>query len=86
MPRSIDNVDLDAAVGHRSVFGHDGNTFLAFEIDIVHHPFLDDFITPKNAALPEHGIHEGGLPVVHMGNHGNITNGVYRLHIVTSSF
>src|SRR4249919_532041 len=30
--------DLHPAVGHRGVFGHDGNTFLALEIDIVHDP------------------------------------------------
>src|SRR5207245_5909464 len=78
----FEDVDLHPEVYHGVFFGYDGNTFLALEIDIVHDPFLDNFITPKNAALPEHGIHERGLPMVHMGNHGDVANSVYRLHIV----
>src|SRR5262249_52026537 len=34
----------------------------------------------KNAALPQHGIHQRGLAMVYVGDDGDVAYGVYGLH------
>ncbi len=68
--RGVDDVDLDALIGNGHVLGHDGNAFFPLQVHAVHDPFHHGFIFPEDAALPEHGIRQGGLAVVDVGDNG----------------
>jgi hypothetical protein len=35
---------------------------------------VDNFIFPEDARLPKHGVHQGGLAVVNVGDNGNVAN------------
>ncbi len=72
MARGVDDVDLDAPIGDGHVFGHDGDAFFPLQVHAVHDPLHHRFIFPKDAALPEHGIDQGGLAVVHVGDDGQV--------------
>jgi hypothetical protein len=74
MTRGIDNIYLNMAKNDSGVFGHYGNTLFPFEIHTVHDSFPDFLTFPEQAALPEHGINQGGFAVIDMGNDGHITN------------
>jgi hypothetical protein len=50
------------------VLGQNGNTALFFERVRVHDADVDVLTLSENAALLEHGVNEGGLPVVDMGD------------------
>ena len=69
----VDDVDLGAPVNDRGVLGHDGDALLPLQVDAVHDPFGHRLVVPENAALPEHGIDEGGLAVVDVGDDGQIS-------------
>ena len=64
MTGRIDDVDLDFAVTNRSVFGHDGDAALAFEVEAVHHALDDSLVVAEGSALLEHGIDQSCLAVV----------------------
>jgi hypothetical protein len=48
------------------------------EIEPVHHPLVHCLVAPEHTALPEQRIHEGGLPMVHMGYDGDIPDTIVR--------
>ena len=73
MSRSVDDVDLDALVPHGGVFGKDRDATLPLEVTRVHDPFRDPFVRSEGAALPQHGIHQGGLAVVDVGDDGEVS-------------
>ena len=64
----VDDVDLDALETHRGVLGEDGDSALAFEIARIHDPLVDSLVVAEGAALPQHGVHQGGLAVVDVGD------------------
>ncbi len=69
----VDDVDLDALVAHGGVLGEDGDAALTLEIAGVHHAFGNPFVGAEGAALPQHGIHQGGLAVVDVGDDREIS-------------
>jgi hypothetical protein len=38
-------------------------------------------VFPKYPALLEHGIDQGGFAVVHMGDDGNVADGMYSMSV-----
>ena len=72
----VDDVDLNAVVANARDFGQDGDAALALEIVGIHHSFDVLFVYAKDAALVEHGIHEGGLAMVDVRDDGDITDGI----------
>jgi hypothetical protein len=48
------------------VLGHDCDAAFALEIQAVHHALNEALVLTECAALPQHGIHEGGFAVIHM--------------------
>ncbi len=62
--RRVDDVELDVAVADRRVLREDGDAALALERVGVHHARRDGLAFAEDAALPQHGVDEGGLAVV----------------------
>ena len=67
--RRVDDVDLNALIGNGHVLGHDGDALFPLQVHAVHDPFGHLLVFPEDAALPEHGVGQGGLAVVHVGNY-----------------
>ena len=66
--RRVDDVQLDPTVAHRRVLGEDRDPLLALEVHGVHHPLRDAFVGAERAGLPEHGVDEGRLAMVDVGD------------------
>src|SRR5213594_3026745 len=64
----VDDVDLHSVIANAGGLRQNRNTSLALKIVGIQDPFNALFIGPKNATLPQHGIDERGLSVVHMGD------------------
>ena len=72
MAGGVDDIDAHAAPGNRAVFGCDGDAALPFQVEGVHEPLFQLLSVPEDAALPEHGIHQGGFAVVYVGDNGDV--------------
>ena len=83
MPRGVDDVDLDAFVHDRCIFGQDCNAAFTFNIPRVHDTFFDFFVRTENMALFEHGIDQCRFAMVDVGNNCNITN-IFAFHLMSS--
>jgi uncharacterized RDD family membrane protein YckC len=59
---------------HRSVLGLDRDALLLFEVHGVHGALLDVLVGTVDAAFLEELVDEGGLPVVNVGNNGDVTD------------
>ena len=70
----VHNVDLAALEDDGGVLGQDGDAPLPLQFIRVHHPLGYLLIGTEGAGLAQHGVYEGCLAVVHMGNDGDITN------------
>jgi len=71
---SIHNVDFDLAVMDGGVFGQDGDAALPFEIKGVHDALHHLLVGAEDAALVQHGIDQGGLAVVDVGDDADVAN------------
>jgi hypothetical protein len=71
---SVYNIDFGVVKKQGGVFGENGDSAFAFQIVGIHDPFHHRFVGPENSALPQHGIHEGGLTVVYVGDDGDVAN------------
>ena len=81
---SVDDVDFAAVVVDGGVLGQDGDAALALELVRVHDALGDLLIGAEGAGLAEHGVDQGGLAVVDVGDDGDIA---YRLgHWSSGSF
>ncbi len=74
MAGGIHDVDLVLAVMDREVFGQDGDAALFFKVVAIHHPLGDGFVLAVHAGMLQHGIHQGGLAVVDVGDDGDIAD------------
>ena len=74
MAGRIDDVYLRAFPVNRTVLGRDGDASLTFQLQAVHDPVIDFLSRPDKTALSEHGVNKRGLPVVHVGNNGDVTH------------
>src|SRR5699024_7487447 len=77
--RGVDDVDNEVAAvlagtlaAHGGVLGQDGDALLAFEITGVHHAVSDTTVVVEHAGLLQHGVDEGGLAVVDVGDDGDV--------------
>jgi hypothetical protein len=67
----VDDVDLDAAlVADRGVLGEDRDALLALQVHRVHDAVVHVLTSwaAEGPGLPEHGVHQGGLAVVDVGD------------------
>ena len=76
----VHDVDLRPAIGDRGVLGHDRDALLPLEVDRVHDPLGDRLVRAEDAALPEHRVDQGGLPVVDVRDDGDVAEIRPRLH------
>jgi hypothetical protein len=74
MAGRIHNIDARVVIGDGGVLGQDGDATFALQIIGVHDPLHHRFTLAENAALPEHGVHQRGLAVVHVRDDGNVAN------------
>ena len=70
----IHDVDARAVIGDGGVLGQDGDAALALEFVRVHHALHHGLPLAENPALPEHGVHQRGLAVVHVRDDGDVAN------------
>jgi len=51
----------------------------AFQVVRIHDAFNEGFVGAENPALPQHGVHQGGLAVVHVRDDGDVS--IFWTHI-----
>jgi hypothetical protein len=73
MARRVDDVELHVAVADGRVLGQDRDALLALEVARVHDALVHVLVGAEGAGLPEHGVDEGGLPVVDVGDDGDVS-------------
>ena len=74
MARRIDDVDLDGTVPDCGVLGQDRDPLLAFELPGIEDLLGDGLVLAEGARLPEQRIDEGRLPVIDVGDDGDVTD------------
>ena len=80
--RRVHDVDVDAPVADGRVLGHDGDALLALQVHGVHDPLGHGLVLAEEPRLPEHGVDQGGLAVVDVGDDGNVSNVLALLHLL----
>jgi hypothetical protein len=70
--RGVDDVDRRPAVQHRGVLGQDRDALFPLQVTGVHDPLSDLGADPERTGLPEHGVHQRGLPMVDVGHDGDV--------------
>ena len=70
----VNNVDLDVVIEDRGILREDRDSALTLEIVGVHDALDEVLVGAKSAALPEHGVNQGGLTVVDMGDDCDIAD------------
>ena len=71
---SVDDVDGIVLVGEGAVLAGDGDAPFPLDGVGVHQAFLHLLVVPEHPAELEKLVHQGGLPVVHVGNDGDVAN------------
>ena len=76
--RGVDDVEGELApvghgVPHGRVLREDGDALLALQVHGVHDAVLDVGALAEGAGLPQHGVDEGGLAVVDVGDDGDVS-------------
>ena len=74
MARRVHDVEPDAPVGDAGLLGQDGDASLALEVHRVHDPIDHDLVDPKGTGLSQHGVDQGGLAMVDVGDDGDIAD------------
>ena len=75
--RGVDDIDLDlvalgARPSHGGVLRRDGDALLALEVHRVHDAVDHGGAFTEGAGLAKHGVDEGGLAVVNVGDDRNV--------------
>ena len=70
----VDDVDRLVLPVDGGVLGLDRDPLLLFEVHRVHGPLLDLLVGAKDAALLEELVDQGGLPVVDVGDDGDVAD------------
>src|SRR6266851_3861817 len=83
MARSVDDIDFSIVEKERGVFGEDGDAALALQVIGVHDALDECFVGAEDAGLPEHGVDEGGLAVVDVGDDSDVADRFALLHLPT---
>ena len=77
----VDDVDLGALVDNRGVLGEDRDALFTFQVHRVHDSVVYVLVFSKKSGLPQHGVNEGGLTVVNVGNNGHVSNVIACRHL-----
>ena len=72
--RRVHDVDLHVPVVDGRVLRHDRDALLALQVDRVHDPLGHVLVGAEDPRLPQHGVHEGGLAVVDVGDDGDVAD------------
>ncbi len=64
----VDDVQPDPGVVDGRLLGEDRDPLLALEIARIHDPVDDRLVRPEGAGLAEHGVDEGRLAVIDVGD------------------
>ena len=80
MARRVDDVDLHTAIHHRGVLRHDRDAPLTLERVRVHHPLGNLLVLAKDAALTQHRVDQGRLPVVDVRDDRDVPDVASRRH------
>ena len=72
VPWRIDDIDAGAVPDDRGDLGEDGDAALALEIVGIHSTLGHPLVLAEGARLLEQAVDEGRLPMVDMGNDGDI--------------
>ena len=96
MPRGIDDIDFDPFIEHGGILGHNGNPLFTLKGITVHYQLTDYLVVPEHLALLKHGIYQGSLPMVNMGDNGYVSyvtaivrvyrRGFYRMSVFVVCF
>ena len=70
--RRVDDVDARAGPDDRGHLGEDGDAALALEVVRIHGALRHALILAEGARLLEQPVDKGGLPMVDMGDDGDI--------------
>ena len=65
---------------HRSIVGEDRDALFLLEVGVVHNAFNGFAVIAKDAALTQHGVYKGGLAMIDVGDHGDVTEVRSLLH------
>ena len=68
----VDDVDRRTAVQHGGVLRENRDALLALQVVRVHHSLVDVLVLAERTGLPEHGVDEGRLAVVDVGDDGDV--------------
>jgi hypothetical protein len=68
----VHDVDPDARVVDRRLLGQDRDALLSLEVTRVHDPVHDGLVGPEGAGLAEDPVDERRLPVVDVGDDGDV--------------
>jgi hypothetical protein len=81
MPWRINDIDFDVPVYHSRILRHDGNPLFSLKGITVHDKLAHCLVISKDIALLEHGIHQGGLAMVNVGNNSYIPDITAIVHV-----
>ena len=70
----VDDVDARARVVDRSILRENRDAALALERERVHHTLCHLLVLTEQAALGAGSVHERGLPVVDVGDDGDVAD------------
>jgi len=76
----VDDVDNHLVKTDGRVLGKDGDALFLFQVTGVHDALAGVLMVAKGASLTEHGVNQGRLSVVNVGNDGNVSNIILALH------
>ncbi len=71
----VDQVDADVAPLHRGRLGQDGDAPLALLVVRVHDAVDQRLVRTEDVGGSQHGIDQGCLPVIDVGDEGEVTKG-----------
>ncbi len=74
VPRRVHDVDLGVAPAHRGVLGEDRDAPLPLQRIGIQHALHHLLAGAEDARLAQHHVHESGLPVVDMGDDGDVAD------------
>ena len=74
MAGGVNDIDLVGAVVDREALGQDGDAAFFFKVVRVHDPLGDGFIVAVDSGVFKHGINQGGLAVVDVGDNGDVSD------------
>jgi len=70
----VDDVDLDSRIADGGVLGQDRDALLTLQVHRVHDPIGEFLMGAEGSGLAEHGVDEGGLAVVDVGDNRHVAN------------